>query len=117
MVLEYTKSDLEDVAAIATLEIQSMKKHIKMMEEIIASCHKDIANKIEVANRFLNEGKLDIYEFFTKDSIPASRRLISICKKTIEDCRNDIAGKEDRVNHYRELFNAGKMPPAYSYTD
>lgn len=117
MVSEYTRSDMEDIVAIASDEIQSMKQHIRMMEEIIASCHKDIANKIEVANRFLNEGKLDIYEFFTRDSIPSSRKLINICKKTIEECRGDIAGKEERMRHYGELLSTGRLPRSFSYTD
>jgi hypothetical protein len=101
MILEYTKYDVEGMHKIASEEIKTMQKNILMLEGIIENCHKDLLKNVEVANRYLNEGKIDIYEFFTRESIPGSRRLMNVCRKTIDECKLSIHHKEERIKHYQ----------------
>jgi hypothetical protein len=117
MVLEYTKSDVEEMERIASLEILAMKKNIRALESIIENAQKDIPKNIQIANGYLLEGKTELYDFLMRESIPGNRKLIHLCKKSIDECKLNISIWEEKLKHYHAQLEEGKMPLTYSYHD
>src|SRR5688500_11977317 len=103
MVPEASTIDVEGLKKISLGEISNLKEYIGLLNSIIENLEQDIQVTREKAKLFMKSGQKDNYGHLM-ERIHETILRIETCRKCVEECKQDLSRKEEKVRDYNIIL-------------
>lgn len=100
---EASTYEVEGLKKISLGEIANLKEYIGLLNNIIENLENDIAATREKAKMFMRSGQKENYGHLM-ERIHETILRIETCRKCVDECKTDLARKEEKVRDYNRIL-------------